>query len=254
MQGNPVYQKLWIERVGSIGLRRLADELLRLEKQVGLNWDKKEVWELLVKYTLPEYANLNVEELYLIFIRALSGKLTSREKERVSQAVMKEVTGFAFWKNALGRLPYVPGPSALEKRRHLPSSGTEEELMLIEVRNAGLVLFAPWMIQLFGRLNLLQEDKKAFASVDEQVRGAFILQALVDGTEIKDYEEHELFLNRLLVNLPVEEVLPSRIEWKDGEAELIGSLTENLRLSWPKMKNTSLEGLPALVFAAGRDA
>ncbi len=243
LQGNPVYQKLWIERVGSIGLRRLADELLRLEKQVGLNWDKKEVWELLVKYTLPEYANLNVEELYLIFIRALSGKLTSREKERVSQAVMKEVTGFAFWKNALGRLPYVPGPSALEKRRHLPSSGTEEELMLIEVRNAGLVLFAPWMIQLFGRLNLLQEDKKAFASVDEQVRGAFILQALVDGTEIKDYEEHELFLNRLLVNLPVEEVLPSRIEWKDGEAELIGSLTENLRLSWPKMKNTSLEGL-----------
>ncbi|MEI3154025.1 MAG: hypothetical protein V8S95_02160 [Odoribacter sp.] len=38
---NRVYQKLWIERVGSIGLRRLADELLRLEKQVGLNWDKK---------------------------------------------------------------------------------------------------------------------------------------------------------------------------------------------------------------------
>ncbi|MEI3154053.1 MAG: hypothetical protein V8S95_02300 [Odoribacter sp.] len=69
LQGNPVYQKLWIERVGSIGLRRLADELLRLEKQVGLNWDKKEVWELLVKYTLPEYANLNVEELY----RFLSG-------------------------------------------------------------------------------------------------------------------------------------------------------------------------------------
>ncbi|MEI3154023.1 MAG: contractile injection system tape measure protein [Odoribacter sp.] len=48
---------------------------------------------------------------------------------------------------------------------------------------------------------------------------------------------------RLSVNLPVEEVLPSRDRMEGWRGRIDRSLTENLRLSWPKMKNTSLEGL-----------
>ncbi|MEI3154024.1 MAG: contractile injection system tape measure protein [Odoribacter sp.] len=111
--------------------------------------------------------------MYLIFIRALSGKLTSREKERVSQAVMKRGYWFRFLEKCSGAFALCSGAFSFGEKKAFAFLRNEEELMLIEVRNAGLVLFAPWMIQLFGRLNLLQEDKKAFASVDEQVRSLY---------------------------------------------------------------------------------
>lgn len=248
LENNLVYQRIWIERVGNVGLRRLAGELLALEKKINFSWDRDQAWELLASCTLPEYTNLAVEELYLVFLRKLSGKLTQRQKEQLAGLISEEKNGFTLWKNSIRRLQYVleqKVPGLEGKVIGTPDKivSLAEEPVLIEVRNAGLVLFSPWFVQLFKRLALLEEEGKAFAGVEAQIRGIFILQALVDGIGEKEYEEQELFLNRLLVGLPVEEALPSRIEWREEEKQLVESLSENLRASWPKMKNTSPGGL-----------
>lgn len=238
---NQTYQRIWIERIGNIGLRRLANELLQLEKKMDSGWDKNKGWEVLVKYTLPEYGNLSVEELYLIFIRELAERLTVRQREQLVYVLAQEKTGFAFWKNSLRRLQYVPVQQALHTSERM--AGTEKDQVLIEVRNAGLVLFSPWFLQLFKRLGLLDEEGQVFGSVEAQIKGIYVLQALVDGVEAKAYEEHELFLNRVLVGLPAEEALPVLFELTDEEKEIVGSLVENLRMTWPKMKNASPEGI-----------
>lgn len=245
---NPVYQRMWIERTGNTGLRRLADEWLQLERKMDSDWNKSGVWGLLVRYTLPEYANLSIEELYLMFIRKLSELLTSRQKEQFAAVLLREGTGFTLWKNGLRRLSYVPARKMPDVANGtLPDSGkgvaVADRSVLIEVRNAGLVLFSPWFVQLFKRLDFLDEEGKVFVGVEAQIRAVFVLQALVDGVEEKMYEEYELFLNRVLVGLPADEALPAQIGLTAGEKELVCSLADNLRTNWPKMKNASAEGL-----------
>lgn len=248
MEDAPVYQRSWIERVGNSGLRRLAGELLLLMKKADFVGNKNRVWGLLTTYTLPEYSNLSVEELYLLFIRGLYQGLTHRQREQLAGLLNRENNGFSLWKKSMRRLQYVLQPeipdllkSAARSREKVLADA--EPPVLIEVRNAGLVLFSPWFIQLFKRLGLLDGEGKAFTDTEAQIRGVFILQALAEGCGEQIYPEQDLFLNRLLVGLPVDEALPPALELREEEKDLAGSLAENLRQSWPKMKNTSLGGL-----------
>lgn len=246
LENNPVYQSWWIERVGNPGLRKLAGELMMLMKKINFIRDQKEAWGLLAGYTLPEYAYLPVEELFLMFIRRLWQGLSYRQREQLVGVLNRENSGFTLWKRSIRCLQYVltlENPALFRERTYDREGAVDRLPALIEVRNAGLVLFSPWLVQLFKRLELLDAEGKAFTGVEARVRGVFILQALVDGTGEKDYVEQELFLNRLLVGLAVEEALPLSLELRTAEKELVESLAENLRVSWPKMKHTSPEGL-----------
>lgn len=80
----------------------------------------------------------------------------------------------------------------------------------LPIGNAGLCLFAPWLLRLFGMLDLLNE-KNEFKNIDAKVRAIFILQRLVTAEE-RLYKETELAFNRLLVACPFNVPLPKNIE------------------------------------------
>ena len=121
--------------------------------------------------------------------------------------------------------------------------GTEQyrDLKHIPISNAGLVILFPFLPMLFMRLNMLSQDRRDFNSNESKVRAIFILQHLM-ASEDREYDEKDLFLNRLLINYPFTEPLPKRMELNQDELNTIDSLLEAAKTNWEKMRNTSMRG------------
>ncbi len=121
--------------------------------------------------------------------------------------------------------------------------GTEQyrDLKHIPISNAGLVILFPFLPMLFMRLNMLSQDRRGFNSNESKVRAIFILQRLI-ANEDREYDEKDLFLNRLLINYPFNEPLPKRMELNQDELNTIDSLLEAAKTNWEKMRNTSMRG------------
>lgn len=121
--------------------------------------------------------------------------------------------------------------------------GTEQyrDLKHIPISNAGLVILFPFLPMLFMRLNMLSQDRRDFNSNESKVRAIFILQYLM-ASEDREYDEKDLFLNRLLINYPFNEPLPKRMELNQDELNTIDSLLEAAKTNWEKMRNTSMRG------------
>ena len=111
----------------------------------------------------------------------------------------------------------------------------------IPVTNAGLCLFAPWIIRLFGMLELLSKDRKDLKDMDARIRAIFILQRLVTA-EQREYKESDLAFNRLLVACPFNVPTPRNLELTDKEIETVESMLAGVKANWPKMVNTSVGG------------
>lgn len=121
--------------------------------------------------------------------------------------------------------------------------GTEQyrDLKHIPISNAGLVILFPFLPMLFMRLNMLSQDRRDFNSNESKVRAIFILQHLM-ASEDREYDEKDMFLNRLLINYPFNEPLPKRMELNQDELNTIDSLLEAAKTNWEKMRNTSMRG------------
>ena len=111
----------------------------------------------------------------------------------------------------------------------------------ISVTNAGLCLLTPWVIRLFGMLDLLTEDKKDLKDRDARIRAIFILQRLVTA-EKREYKESDLAFNRVLVACPFNVPLPKNLELTDKEIETVESMLAGVKANWSKMENTSIGG------------
>lgn len=116
-----------------------------------------------------------------------------------------------------------------------------EQPEYIPVTNAGLCLFAPWLLRLFGMLDLLAEDRKDLKDMDARIRAIFILQRLVTAEERK-YKESDLAFNRLLVACPFNVPLPKSLKLTDKEIETVESMLAGVKANWSKMANTSIGG------------
>lgn len=111
----------------------------------------------------------------------------------------------------------------------------------ISINNAGLVLLTPWFPRLFAMLGLLNEEGKDFKDTDARKRTVFIIQRMVTFEE-QDYTMADLIFNRILVNLPLRESLPSRMQLTDDEIEAVDSMLEGVKGNWTQMTNTSVKG------------
>ena len=129
-------------------------------------------------------------------------------------------------------------------RVYSPHLGTEQygDLKHVPISNAGLVILFPFLPMLFIRLNMLSQDRRSLNSNESKVRAIFILQRLISN-EDREYDEKDLFLNRLLINYPFNEPLPRRVELNQDELNTIDSLLETAKTNWSKMRNTSIRAL-----------
>lgn len=218
----------WLKEKASPSLRLLIEEVLFLmaSEQVHVG---KTVWlSLLVALASPSYRYYSTPALRQLFWEWLQTKLTEAEQEALVQAIhiyRQDVLGFAatIRKEQDGRLP----------------SAEEKEWVSVYIRNAGLVLLAPFFPRLFSMLNLLDEKKK-LSERAHKIKAIYLMQYLV--TEDEKIPEYELFLNKLLTGYEPGDSFPVFMEIGERELQILVSLLDSVRENWSKMKNTSLRG------------
>lgn len=112
----------------------------------------------------------------------------------------------------------------------------------VTVDNSGLVLFEPYYPMIFYRLGLLDDSRRLFKSEEAQMHAIFLLQYLLYSEE-REYEESELFLNRILVNLPFSVSIPRSVMLSEDQKRMANGLMESAIRSWDKLRNTPIEGI-----------
>lgn len=111
----------------------------------------------------------------------------------------------------------------------------------IYIRNAGLVLFHPFLSTYFTRIELMEKGK--FIREENIFSAIHLLQFLVDGKQ--KHPEHEMVLNKILCGLPIEEPVPAEIVFTQQEIEVSLELLNVITERWEQLKNTSVEGFRA---------
>ena len=76
-----------------------------------------------------------------------------------------------------------------------------------------------------------------FKTEELRHRAVHLLQYLVFGTETN--EEHELVLNKILCNIPIDEPVSAGIVMTDNEIAVSAELLNAILVQWDKLKNTS---------------
>lgn len=110
--------------------------------------------------------------------------------------------------------------------------------------NVGNVLLSPYFPRLFQHAGYLNEKSDNFLDDDFRIRAVFLLQYVVYGEE-REYEEPELFLNRLLVGLADDVPLPTKLELTEQERALVDDMLPAVKGQWSKMKNTAVSAFRA---------
>jgi len=108
----------------------------------------------------------------------------------------------------------------------------------VYVGNAGLVLLYPFLTFAFQRLGYVAAGQ--FTSPEAQIRAIHFLQYTVNLKE--EHAEHELVLNKVLCNFPLEEPVPLELTLKEEEKQLSQEMLQVVLQQWERMKHTSVEG------------
>jgi len=110
---------------------------------------------------------------------------------------------------------------------------------LIDVNNAGIVLFTPFLLRLFSMLSLT--DMRDFKNKDAKMKAIFLLHYAV--WEKEEARESDLVLNKLFLGLENSEPVPQKMELSVEEKEAVTSMLNGVLQNWEKLKRTSLMAL-----------
>ncbi|MFM2483667.1 contractile injection system tape measure protein [Celerinatantimonas yamalensis] len=109
----------------------------------------------------------------------------------------------------------------------------------ISIDNAGMVLAAPYLANLFQRLGLT--DGKQFASPQTQEQALFCLQQVVYGQH--EAPEYRMMLNKVLCGMPLTMPIPADHLLPDGAELVIDGMLNAMRAHWQALGSTSIDGL-----------
>lgn len=136
--------------------------------------------------------------------------------------------------------PIVPDKlKDLTKKTRKEQVKKEPSTTEIIIANAGLVIFYPFLQQLFKHLNLMEGT--AFLIENHHEKAVLITQFLVTGQF--ETEEFELPLNKLIAGWPIEKPLAKAIILAENEQAIVEDFLCQIIKNWPALKNTSIAGL-----------
>lgn len=132
--------------------------------------------------------------------------------------------------------------TAKSTTKNTTNQDAEEHRMLsakemLSTEKAGLVLVHPFLNILFKELQLLTDNNK----ITDPEKAAVILHYLATGnTEISDVE---LALEKIILNIPLEEVISKSIALTNEEKLAADALLAAVLQHWNVLKNSSIEAL-----------
>ena len=131
-------------------------------------------------------------------------------------------------------------PTETLKIEHPASFWETAEDMLEEVvvQNAGMVIAAPYLPQLWNMLGLV--EKEIFINNQAAERAVHLLQFMTD--KRIESPEYELVLNKLLCGVKSSEPITGRIDISEKEREAVEGLIQGMITNWKGIGQTSIEG------------
>jgi hypothetical protein len=115
----------------------------------------------------------------------------------------------------------------------------ELQISSLYIDNAGLVILHPFLLNLFQKLNLCNNE--VWTDKESQHKAVLLTQYLITGQEI--FFENELVLNKLICGFPIEDVINTKQEISNEEKEICNDLLHVVIEYWSVMKNSSVEAL-----------
>lgn len=115
-----------------------------------------------------------------------------------------------------------------------------EPLKITPIKNAGIVLIAPFLPRLFLYLNLLENHNK-FINKDAQIKAVFSMLYVAE--EKTESTEDALTLNRIMAGIKDGEKISAGIQLTVVETKSINDILTGAKQHWEKLKDTSLHGL-----------
>lgn len=107
------------------------------------------------------------------------------------------------------------------------------------IKNAGLVLLAPFINPFFKNIQLVEAAK--FTSDLHQQRALYVLHYLATGNN--HAEEHELVAAKILCGYPIQQPVDGEIELSAAELNEADEMLKDVIAQWEILKNTSVAGL-----------
>ncbi len=238
-------------------IRRLAAQFSRtfLLRFADVLWDiHNSEWEKLRQAfdrfiikeeykTIFQKFNFSIDD---VFVESTLKKLLLRVSKPDFGELQKEceIAWEEEMKNMTGRATQTTKKSETKEKKDIAKKAEkdkEEPARKKEffIRNAGLVITAPFLINLFANLNLTEE--KDFISPEAQVKAIHLTQYLATGEE--NAPENLLFLNKILCAWPVEETLRREIILEKETKEETDKLLEAVIKHWGKLGKSSISAL-----------
>ena len=115
----------------------------------------------------------------------------------------------------------------------------EQSTTEILIANAGMVIFWPYLQQLFRDFNLMQGTE--FINEKHLEKAVLLTQFLVNGEF--ETEEFQLPLNKILCGWPIEKPVGKVMIFEENEKAIVEDFLKEIIKNWPALKNTSIAGL-----------
>lgn len=122
---------------------------------------------------------------------------------------------------------------------NLKTNASELQISSLYIDNAGLVILHPFLLNLFQKLNLCNDE--VWIDKESQHKAVLLTQYLITGQEI--FFENELILNKLICGFPIESVINTKQEISKEEKEICNDLLHVVIEYWSVVKNSSVEAL-----------
>lgn len=238
--GNVELQKLWFDRLGYFPVRQVLEIFSRLKKRFSFFPDEQVWFNWLLPYTGKQYENFSGREILKLIWQKLTGFLPEEKCREIIRDVEKqhESHEFKILKIMIQEQELTGGQSGKKRTESWKLGEQENEKMCFDIKNAGLVLLAPYFPALFKHLGYVIE--REFKNAEHRVRAMFLLQYML--YEKCEFQESGLLLNKLLSGSELEQVIPNKIELTEEEKHWCMSMLKGAMGNWDKMRNTSLQG------------
>jgi len=202
-------------------------------------------WALLLAL-LAEPGRLSTRTLVARLVMGMAANdPAARDRLAAGAARLARDGGQAELTALLRGAPRKPGTPERKSPRRAGKPPAEPEVgETIYIRNAGLVLFNPFLPRFFEMLGLLtvgEDGRPCIAGLEPVSRAVHLLQYLAD--ESCDRPEPELALNKLLCGVPLATPVARSIEPAAPEIAICDDVVRAVIGNWAIISNTSPAGL-----------
>ncbi|VAW88728.1 hypothetical protein MNBD_GAMMA17-1787, partial [hydrothermal vent metagenome] len=180
-----------------------------------------------------------------IVVPRLALYIERKKSDALSHVVLDSVKQLFFKEEILERSNV--NASAVESGFNSKTSRSRHELAkkpveigdAVYIRNAGLVLLAPYLSTLFERLKLLQHNQ--FISAHASAHAVHMMQYMADG--VGEAPEYMMVLNKLMCGIATAKPVVKEVLISDDEKVIINGLLSAVIGNWKGIGNTTVDGL-----------